>query len=114
MQEYIVVYNETDVVGYDDESYLRGAIIDYNIKESKEINEMYDFEDDDEVDTAPIAGDEAKIFETEVVIAAVKSSRLDEEDKKALLKELQKDQINFKADGTFDEVVEGLDQYSLE
>jgi tyrosine-protein phosphatase YwqE len=117
MQEFIVVFNETDVIGYDDESELQEALYSYIEQERKEKAEEYgydidylDSEEAKEIDMIP--GDEAKIYKTKDVIAALKNnSTLDDEDKESLLKELKRDKIEFKVDSVFSEVIEEVEEF---
>ena len=118
MQKFIVVYKETEVVGYDNLSELKEGLIDYNQQERREKADMYDMNiddmDSDELEELDdIWGDEAKVYETADVVTALNNSTLDADDKKSLLKELNKDQIKFKVDGIFDEVIEEVDEYFL-
>lgn len=120
MQEFIAVYGETDVKGYDNVEELNDALEEYNYQERRETAEDYDMGDLDDLDAEEVReidavpGDPVKVYETAEVIAKLNASPyIDNEDKKALLKKLQKDEIKFKVDTTFDEVVEDLDEYTL-
>jgi hypothetical protein len=117
MQEFIVVFKEIDVIGYDDISELQAALYSYNEQERKEKAEEYGYDIDDldseearEIDAIP--GDEVKIYKTEDVIAALENnSTLNDEDKKSLLKKLKRDKIEFKVDSVFDEVIEEVEEF---
>lgn len=92
------------------------SLEEYNYQERRETAEDYDMGDLDDLDAEidAVPGDPVKVYETAEVIAKLNASPyIDNEDKKALLKKLQKDEIKFKVDTMFDEVVEDLDEYTL-
>ncbi|GAB6716708.1 hypothetical protein [Bacillus cereus] len=115
MQEFIAVYHETDVVGYDDVNELRGGLLSYNVEERRgkaaEYDEILEDMDADEIeDLDQELGDEVKVYETADVVAALKNSDLDDADKASLMKRLKKERIKFEVDGIFDEVIEDVDE----
>ncbi|MCP3764058.1 hypothetical protein NLX67_17025 [Domibacillus sp. A3M-37] len=96
------------------------SLEEYNYQERRETAEDYDMGELDDLDAEEVReidavpGDPVKVYETAEVIAKLNASPyIDNEDKKALLKKLQKDEIKFKVDTTFDEVVEDLEEYTL-
>lgn len=119
MQKYIAVYKVTEVIGYSNLSELKEALIDYNEQERREKAESYDLNLDDMdfdeiVDLDDIWGDEVKVYETMDIIDELNNcSYLDPEDKDSLLRELIKEQIKFKVDGNFEEVIDEVGEFYL-
>lgn len=119
MSKFIAIYNEDKVVTFADYDELSGAMNSHINQQRREIAEDrdLDFEDldaDDLVDLDSEAGDEVPVYETKDVIDAInKLNDIDEDEKKSLLRKLNKETVTFELEvgSPLDEVLAELDPY---
>ncbi|MGE6364495.1 hypothetical protein ACQKD9_11950 [Bacillus paramycoides] len=116
MSKYLVIYKETDVVGYDSMDEVDGARVNVIDAEREEIAAEegiklgnVTFEEAMEITQSQGGGDPTPVYEVEAVIEALIASDLDQEDKDALMEELTQDDIDFKVEGIFQEIIGKVD-----
>lgn len=119
MSKFIAIYNEDKVVTFADFDELSGAMISHNNQERREKAEDRDLDigdlDADDLDDLDLeAGDEVPVYKTKDVIDALnKLNDVDEDEKKSLLRKLNKETVKFELEvgSLLDDVLSELESY---
>lgn len=122
MSKFIAIYNEDEIVTFADYDELSGAmfsLMNQRIKETAQERDknFEDLEADDLDDLILEPGDEVPVYKTKDVIDAInKLNDVDEDEKKSLLRKLNKKTVEFELEfgSLLDDVLTELDPYPFE
>lgn len=122
MSKFIAIYNEDEIVTFADYDELSGAmfsLMNQRIKETAQERDknFEDLEADDLDDLILEPGDEVPVYKTKDVIDAInKLNDVDEDEKKSLLRKLNKETVEFELEfgSLLDDVLTELDPYPFE